>query len=419
MKLHTPIDVNAHYARLLDLDENWKVEKVDLDIEGKILNIFVTYASKAGICQECGILGGIHDRLEERTWRHLDTMQFETLIHARTPRVKCPEHGVKTIEVPWAGKHKRFTLMFEAFAIKVLQGTKSIQDAAEILKLDWHSCLEIMTLAVDRGLKRRAAEEIPFVGMDEKSFLSGRKAESFATILTDIDGSRVLDVERGRSADSASKVIEKALNPVQQYMVCGAAIDMSAPFAKAIKENLVNADVVYDKFHVQKVLTDCVDKVRRSEHARMLKKNNRSLANTKYLWLKGFENCDPTERKVLERLLTMNYQVGKAWGLKEAFNNFWIRRHQSYAVSFFDYWYKEVLASKLKPLIKAANTLKSHLKGLLNWYSSGITNAISEGFNSKIQALKSNARGFRNFENYRITILFNCGRLNMMPDPNF
>ncbi len=189
------MDLNGHYGRLLGLDENWGVTDVALDLEGKKVEIFIEYRAKAGICPECGSLCGVRDRLAERTWRHLDTMQFETLIHARTPRVACPEHGAKVVELPWAGRHQRFTLLFEAFAVTVIQKARSLKDACNLLGLDWHTALQIMKKAVDCGLERRDADEISFVGMDEKGFLSRRPAESFATILTDIDGERVLDVE--------------------------------------------------------------------------------------------------------------------------------------------------------------------------------------------------------------------------------
>ena len=183
-------------------------------------------------------------------------MQFITEIHARTPRVSCPRHGVKVIELPWASKSSRFTLLFEAFAVDVLKAAKSIKDAQGILRLSWHQTQQIMAAAVRRGMARRDADEVSFVGMDEKSFRRGKKADDFACVMTDIDGRRILDVGRGRSEEGARQLIERALNPVQRHLVCGAAIDMSAPFEKAIRELLPCADVVFDKFHVEKHLNE-------------------------------------------------------------------------------------------------------------------------------------------------------------------
>lgn len=410
------MNINEHYGLLLGLGEEWEVTDVVLDLPGKRVDIYVSYKERSAICPVCGRLVGVHDRQAERVWRHLDTMQFETRIHAETPRSDCPEHGVKVIELPWADKSSHFTLLFEAFALRVIKCARSVKDAQGILRLSWRQVHEIMRSAVRRGLERRPAEEISYVGMDEKSYLAGRGSGCFASVITDLEGARVLDVERGRSEEAAGRLIGKALTPLQRLMVCGVAIDMSAPFGRAIQKMLPCADIVYDKFHVKSSLCEAVDTVRKRENARLLKANDRRLAKTKHLWLKNFEHLSDTAQAHVRDLLRQSLQVGKAWGLKEAFERFWDRRDKFYAEDYFFHWFDEVLKSGLRPMIRAAQMLKRHLPGLLNWYGSMITNAVSEGFNSKIQSLKANARGFRNFENYRMTILFFCGKLDMAPD---
>ena len=197
------MDVNQHYATLLGLGEEWTVTNVALDVGGRRIDICVEYAKKSAICPECGALSGIHDRLAERSWRHLDTMQFMAVVHARTPRVSCPKHSVKVIELPWASKGSRFTLLFEAFAIDVLKAAKSVKDAQDILRLSWFQTQPIMAAAVKRGMARRDADEISFIGMDEKSFRHGRRADDFACVMTDIEERRILDVGRGRSEEGA------------------------------------------------------------------------------------------------------------------------------------------------------------------------------------------------------------------------
>jgi transposase len=416
MNTNTDELLNQHYARLLGLGEEWRVREVCLDVGGRRLDIYLEYAEKAAICPRCGSLCGLHDSQPERTWRHLDTMQFVTLIHARTPRVGCPGHGVQVIELPWAEKHGRFTLLFESFAIEVLRGARSLSDACKLLRLSWDQVQPIMARAVARGLERRGEDEIAFAGMDEKSFLSGRGPDAFASIMTDLDGSRVLEVVRGRSEEGAGELVEKALTARQREMVCGVAIDMSAPYAKAIREKLPNADIVYDRFHVQKHLNEAVDAVRRQENARLLKAKDRRLAKTKYLWLAGPGHLSDEAVARREDLLRVSLKTGKAWGLKEMFSCFWRSRDKDFAAADFDFWHAQVLRSGLRPMIRAAATLKKHLGGLLAWFDCRIDNAMSEGYNSVIQALKSAARGFRNFENYRIAILFHCGKLDMQPD---
>lgn len=408
--------LNQHYAMLLGLGSEWKVSNVNLDLPGRKVDIYLEYASKEAICPECGVLAKVYDQQPERIWRHLDTMQFETLIHAKTPRVKCPDHKVRVIELPWATKSSHFTLMFEAFAIEVLKAARSIKDAQKLLRLSWWQTHEIMKAAVERGLARREAEEISFVGMDEKSFLKGKDAEAFVCIMTDIDNHRVLDVARGRSSDGAKVLIEKALNPFQQYMVCAVAMDMSAPFEKAVRELMPCADIVFDKFHVEMHLGEGVDNTRKGEHKALLARNDSRLAKSKYLWLTGFEQLSDEAIAKRNDLLKCALDTGKAWGLKELFGWFWKSQDRHWAKANFAFWYEQVMKSGLKHMIKVANTLKNHLYGLLAWFDSRIDNALTEGFNTTIQALKATAKGYRNFENFRTAILFYCGKLDMTPD---
>lgn len=410
------MNLNEHHAALPGPGDEWSVSDVSLDLEHRRLDIRLEYAAKAAVCPVCGTLAAIRDQLEERTWRHLDTMQFATLLHARTPRVDCPRHGAKVIELPWAGKHSRFTLLFEAFAIGVLQAAKSVKDAAQILRINWQQAHDIMETAVKRGMARRTAEEVAFVGMDEKSFLRGRGSDDYACILTDLDGHRVLDIGRGRSEEAASELIGRALSPAQCRMVCAAAIDMSAPFEASLRKAMPNADIVFDRFHVQKHLNEGVDATRRQESRRMYREHDRRLAGTKYLWLKGMEHLSDGEEARRKDLLRLSLRTGKAWGFKEMFGWFRESRDKEWAERNFDWWYGEVVESGIRPMVRVAKTLKRHLYGLLAWFDSRIDNGMSEGFNSAIQELKAAARGYRNFWNFRTMVLFRCGKLDMQPD---
>jgi len=401
-----------HYARLLGLESPWAVTRIKLSVERLRVDIFVEYSQTTGICPECGTTCRVYDRSPQRVWRHLDTMQFETFLYCESPRIECERHGVKTSALPWAGKHSRFTRLFEAFAIKVILASRSLQDASKLLRLSWHQLHSIMKRAVDRGLERRENNEIAWVGMDEKSF---RKGYNFISLINDLEDVRVLDVVEGREGTAADNLITKALNEEQREMVCGVAIDMSAPFIKAIRRHLPNADIVHDKFHIAKHLGEAVDKTRRKEHRKMLREKDDRLKGTKYSWLKGMERLSDEALEQVEALAKTELGVAKAWYIKELFRHFWTRRDAEFARGFFDRWYKEAFETGLPEIRKVARMLKKHLGNILTYFESYITNAASEGLNSKIQAIKANARGFRNFENYRVSILFLCGKLELSP----
>jgi len=128
-----------HYKMLLGLDESWSVDSVIFEPEQKRVTVKIFYVGRQLCCPDCEAQSPQADLAPERKWRHLDTMQFATEIHARVPRSKCSRCGVKTIRIPWAGKHSRFTLLFEAFAIKVLQACSNVTRSAELLGIDWSS----------------------------------------------------------------------------------------------------------------------------------------------------------------------------------------------------------------------------------------------------------------------------------------
>ena len=386
--------------------------RVKLSVEKMRVDIFVEYGELTGTCPECGSTCRVYDRSPGRTWRHLDTMQFGTYLYCEPPRTECAEHGIKTMSMPWAGKHSRFTQLFEAFAINVMLASRSLQEAGKLLRLEWHQLHSIMKRAVERGLKRRGNDEIAWVGMDEKSF---RKGHNYVSLMNDLEHSRVLDVVEGREGNAADKLITKALDDGQREMVCGVAIDMSAPYIKAIRRHLPHADIVHDKFHIAKHLNDAVDKTRRKEHRKLLKNKDTRLKGTKYSWLKGMEHLSDESLEQVESLAKAELDVAKAWYIKELFRHFWTRRDAEFARSYFERWYKEAFKTGLPEIRKVARMLKKHLENILTYFESYITNAVSEGLNSKIQTIKANARGFRNFENYRASILFFCGKLELSP----
>jgi len=401
-----------HYKQLLGLPDPWVVEGVKLSIKDMQVDVHLSYGGEEAPCPECRRKCSIYDHQKERVWRHLDTMQFTTLIHCSTPRVSCPEHGVRNVEVPWAGKHSRFTLLFEGFAVEVLKISESNSKARELLRLNWKQVSDIMRRAVDRGLKRRKAEEIPWIGIDEKSFL---RWQSYVSVLTDIEGSRVLEVVENRDEEACRRLLGRGLTDDQREMVCGAAMDMAEAYIKVSKQMLPHADVVHDHYHISQHINEAIDMVRRQEHAILLKQNDKTLTGSRYLWLKGFENLSEEERDRFRQLRYSSLKVAKAWSLKELFRHFWTLFTRESAAKFFTRWYQEVLKSKLKPMQRVARMLKEHLNDILTYFESFISNAASEGFNSKIQLIKAKARGFRSFENYRIAILFHCGKLDLSP----
>jgi len=338
-------------------------------------------------------------------------MQFQTIVHWRIARVKCAEHGIKSMAVPWAEKHSRFTALFERLSIDVLLGCQNQSKAKELLKLSWDEVHLIQEKAVERGLGRRVGGELKHIGVDEKSFLKGHQ---YATVLSDLDNSRVLDVARDRKEESLGELLNKIPEPQRDH-IKAVALDMWEPFINAVEQGLPQADIVHDKFHIAKYLGEAVDKVRRAENRNLANQDKDTLKGTKYLWLTNPNNWTEQQQASFNELKDKGLKVGRAWSIKEMFSGLWEYRYEKAARKFFKQWFWWATHARLKPMAEVAKKLKRHLDNILTYLEHRITNAVAEGLNSKIQQIKSAARGFRKFENYRIAILFFCGKLDMYP----
>ena len=149
------------YRRILGIESPWYVERVDLKLAEGEVHVFLEHQEVGSwACPECGAEAKPYDHQAERGWRHLDTCQYQTILHARPPRAECPEHGVRVVKLPWAEPSSRFTALFEALAIEWLKEA-SQKAVGEQLGLSWDEIHGILERAVERGLKRRAAEPLP------------------------------------------------------------------------------------------------------------------------------------------------------------------------------------------------------------------------------------------------------------------
>ena len=407
-------ELNSHYTQLLGLTKPWIVTNTNLDTEKQTISIRVEVEDNEYLsCPKCNKKAKVYDHRKERRWRHLDTMQFTTTIIAKLPRVSCEKHGIHTVSAPWANERSGFTILFEYFAIDVLLATSNITRAMTILKLSWSQIHLIQKRAVEYGLLQRNIEDIKYVGIDEKSFLKGHR---YVSLTTDIKNGRVLDVIEGRTKESAVELLNKSIPEEKRCFVQAGAMDMWKPFMSAWKEVIGSeTPIVHGKFHVVGYLSKAVDLVRKSENRTFVADGNTALVGTKYLFLRNPDNWHEQEKQKFDILMKTELKVGKAWAIKESFREFYEYSIEYSAKKFFDRWYFRATHSRIKPIIKVAKTLKRHLDGLLSYCTHMITNAVTEGLNSKIQIIKASARGFRKFENYRIAILFHCGKLSLYP----
>ena len=401
------------YAQILGIRSPWSVGRVELQlVDGEV---HIHLAHEPGIqwpCPQCGTPSPLHDHQPERRWRHLDTCQYQTILHAEPPRSRCATHGVHTVKLPWAEPNSRFTALFESLAIAWLKAA-SQQAVADQLGLSWDEVHAIQERAVARGLARRHAEPVEHLGIDEKSFTRGHR---YFTLVNDLDRARVLFVGEHRTEATLNQFWESLSEP-QLSAVRGVAMDMWDPYVNSTRKHLPDADrkIVFDKFHIAKHLSEAVDRVRRRENKQLKAAGDDRLTGTRYDWLRHPARMQPDDRRQFAVLRNSQLKTARAWALKEAMMAFFEYQYERPARKHYRWWHGWAVRSRLQPMVEKARMIQRRFDNIVTYLRLRITNAASESINSKIQWVKYTARGFRSKKNFTTAIYFHCGGLDLMP----
>jgi transposase len=401
------------YRQLLGLTVPWTVERVELDMATQRVDVHVEHpAGSRFSCPVCGRELGVYDHLAERAWRHLDSCQFLTYLHARPPRVACPEHGVHQVSLPWAQTGSRFTNLFEALAINVLLAA-NIKKAAEILRITWDEAWHLMERAVQRGRAAKGDDVPKRIGIDEKAIAKGHR---YMTLVCDLDDSTVEYIGEDRKEASLAVYFD-AVPGNQCGQIEAISLDMWPAYINACRDKVPGADgkMVFDRFHIMRHVVEAVDKVRKQEHKALMASGDATLAKSKYLWLTNPANMTDQARERFAALKRAELKTGRAWALKEALRELWNYKSVVWATKFWKRWFFWATHSHLAPMIAAAKLIARHLPNVLTYFTHRITNAVAEGLNSKIATVQKRACGYRNPEHFKIAVYFHCGGLNLYP----
>jgi len=400
------------YTEILGLKSPWHIKTVDLNTVKETINLRVDILTNKLPCPICQKQSPIYDHRKERKWRHLDSCQLKTYIICSIPRIKCKDHGVLTIKIPWAHNSDRVSIQFERLAIDLLLATKNQTKTSQMLRINFKVLHNIMEKAVNRGLSRRNDHKIKYIGIDEKSMWKGH---TYLTVLSNTEERCVIDVCESRTKPATKSLLNRGLTIKQRNKIEAVSIDMWKAYIEATKESLPNSIIVHDKFHIMKYLNEAVDKTRKKEVRKLNKKGDKRLKNTKYMFLKNKENLTVKQLTKFQEIQSLNLEVSKAWTAKENFREFFKCETLNEAKFFFAEWYNDIYNNSLDKMKEVGKLLIRHSEGLLNYIKHQISNAVAEWLNSKIQEIKFIGRGFRAFDNYRIAILFFLGKLNLYP----
>lgn len=401
------------YERLLGLRAPWHVEDVEFDREAGWVTIKIEASpDEQWCCPECNRPAPGYDQ-RPRRWRHLDTMQYYTVLEANVPRVRCPEHGVRSVTVPWAEPGSGYTAFFEALVIDWLQ-EGSVRAVARLLGLSWSAVDRIMQRAVKRGLARREAVKPTHLSVDETSF---RKRHEYVTVVTDADRGQVLYVADERTRESLSGFYD-GLGEIQRAGIRSVSMDMWPAYIGATEAALPNAHekIAFDKFHVAQYLGNAVDNVRRQEHKALTREGDHRLKRSRYYWLRNPHNMSRVQRRHFTSLRDSSLKTARAWAMKEFAMDLWHYQSRTWAEKGWQRWIGWAQRCRLEPMKKVGQTVKRYLWGILNAIVLNANNGPAESMNARIQRVKRQACGFRNRERFRNAIYFHCGGLDLYPE---
>jgi transposase len=395
------------FEMALQINKPWYIKSVTLtkpeELKRGQLDIYIDFERGGKFIDKAGIMCGVYDT-EERSWQHLNFFEHNCFIHARVPRIKDSTEEVVTVVVPWARSGSGFTLLFEAFAMLLIEYEMPVNKVASTLRVVANRLWRMFNYWVSDAVSQDSLEKVTKVGIDETS---SKKGHNYVTVCADLAARRVIHVSEGREAD----VIKELAIAIEEKQGSVAAIkqvsiDMSPAYISGVMKHLPQAKITFDKFHVTAMLNKAMDDLRKAE-----RKGNDLLKGHKYTVLTNYTNLSTAKQGDLDYLLMVYPRLGQAYRLKEMFAEFWGIKEKEAALAYLTFWCDMVMDTDIIPFKKFVKTIKSHWSGIINYIESGINSGIMEGINNKIQLAKRRARGYRNMHNFMNMIYFIAGKL--------
>jgi len=407
---HSMMTQKDLFAKALMVEKPWFVHEISFDQKAGKLEIWIDFERGSSFYYEDEKLG-IEGHFKaydttEKTWRHLNFFQYQCYLHAWIPRVDLGNGKIRQVQAPWEGHAAGFTLLFEALILELVK-VMPVHQVCQLFDVYDNKLWKMIKTYTTKARSEEDYSGVKVVGVDETS---ARKGHDYVSLFVDLEEKRTIYVTEGKDQtvvqDFVNDFVAHNGHPGNIEQV---SCDMSPAFIKGVEENLPNAAIVFDRFHVSKVINEAVDKVRKAEVV-----NNPILKSSKYIFLKNRENLTEYQKQRLEgiRLSGLNLKTMKALNIREAFQQI----YQAPTPEIFDKllrkWYFWATHSRIEPIKEAAYTIQRHWGGIVNWIDYKISNGILEGFNSIFQAAKAKARGYRRTDTIKAIIYLLTGKLD-------
>lgn len=388
----------------LGLSNPWYVERVEFidSTDSKELHLYLNFERGYQFPTSTGS-SSAYDTVD-RTWQHLNFFQHRCYLHARIPRVKTGEGSIHQVSVPWARENSGFTLLFEAYAMLLIESEMPVSKVSECTKVTAPRIWRVFNYWIQRALSKDTLDEVTQIGMDETS---RKKGHNYITLFVDLEQRRTIHICEGRDADTIedfTKSLEAKGGDKQKIEIV--SMDMSPAFISGAMEHLPDAQLVFDKFHLVQSLNKALDEVRIAE-----RKGNDLLKGHKYTILKKYGNLSLEKKNALDYVLMMYPKLGEAYRLRELFVDVFNIPDPEEAKGYLWFWCDMAMEAKIEPYKKFVAMIKSHWSGITAYFDKRVTNGVLEGINSKIQLAKRRARGYRKVDNFINMIYFLTAKL--------
>jgi transposase len=354
-------------------------------------------------CTDCGsdnvwAQGGV-----ERTFRSVPIGCKPVLLQFKVPRVYCFACGqVLQVKLAFADPKKRYTRSFERYVLD-LSRHMTIKDVAEHLQVSWDTVKDIQALSLQRRFGKPKLHNLQQIAIDE---IAVGKGHHYLTVVLNLLSGAVVFVGDGKGVAALEPFWRRVRRA--RAKIAAVATDMSPAYTRAVRDHLPRAVHVFDHFHVIKLFNDKLSAFRRELYQELTSdQDRRLLKGTRWLLLKNPENLndDRDERRRLEDALRLNQPLATAYYLKEDLRQIWTQPNKQTARRVLVDWLARARASGIRLLVNFADTLEAHREGILAYYDYPISTGPLEGTNTKIQAMKRQAYGFRDREFFKLKIL--------------
>lgn len=338
-----------------------------------------------------------------RQWRTVPIGAKPVWLEMDVPKVECQACGVRRrVEVTFAEPKRRHTRSFERYVVELL-AFMTPQDVSFHLGISWDLANDIQRRRLKRRFERPRLRQLQQIAIDE---IHVGKQHRFITLVLDLDSGAVVFVGHEKGAD-ALKSFWKRLRGARAK-IRAVATDMSPAYIAAVLKNLPQARLVFDRFHVTKLLNEKLTELRRQLYREAIGPLQKQvLKGIRWLLLMNPENLDEAKHEVaqLEEALELNRPLAIAYYLKEDLRRFWNQPNYHAALRFLTGWCRRAEASGIRLLQQFAKTLRGHRRGLMAWYTYPISTGPLEGVNNKIKLMQRRAYGYRDLELFKLRIL--------------